>query len=431
MKLYAEIARALFNKFVLKKSNGMVVKEFAENGGVAYIKLAQILATQNINNLFSEEDRLVLSSICDNCKPISFRLIKKVLKREYGKELRKIFRKIDKKPLGSASVSQVHKAQLMNGDVVALKIKRQDIVCDIKKDINMMRKLVHKYGKLFGFLNFKGADLALDLYSTWILEEIDFDRERVNVKKYLEYAESVNGKVLDVCDLRVPKVYDEYSTSNIIVMEFVDGRTINSMKLTNENKSKIVNAINSYIKLNFWAMFNDRPICFHGDPHSGNLAIDDVGNLWFLDFGLIFMLSEDEAKLCRDYFLTIYNGDYEKLYSMLVIYGDLNDFQKKEFKKSVKEYVYLVRDKNVTHYFIDLIGICLSFDFVPPSFFVNMSKAFICIYGICNFSDNEVDAKKLLNEQVFLFMFKECVSDFISNFNRFNDYLTNFLREKF
>ena len=416
-------------KFIFSKNSGEVIKDFSSNMGIVYIKLAQILSTLNIGDYFTEEDRIKLSSICDNCKPISFRKIKKILRKEYGGNLNKIFKYIDKKPIGSASISQVHKAILFNGEEVAIKIKREDITYGMERDILKLKKLIHRYGKLFHFGNFKGAYKSLDLYLSWIMDEINFDKERENIKKYSKYLESVNGKVDGCLKLKCPKVYDEYSTSNIIVMEYVKHATINKMELNDSNKEKIVNALNSYIKCNFYAMFNDLPIAFHGDPHSGNLAIDDDGNLWFLDMGLLFILSSEESKLCREFFLTIYMGNYEKLYDMLIIYGNLSNAQKIKFKEDIKKYIDDVRNKNVTHYFIDLIGVCLKFEFVPPSFLFNMGKAFICVYGISNFSLNKVGARELLKDQVFLYMIKKGINNFndlfISSFDIINNLFNN------
>ena len=421
MKLYYELIKGIMGKFIFSKNSGEVIKDFSSNMGIVYIKLAQILSTLNIGDYFTEEDRIKLSSICDNCKPISFRKIKKILRKEYGGNLNKIFKYIDKKPIGSASISQVHKCILFNGEEVAIKIKREDITYGMERDILKLKKLIHRYGKLFHFGNFKGAYKSLDLYLSWIMDEINFDKERENIKKYSKYLESVNVKVDGCLKLKCPKVYDEYSTSNIIVMEYVKHATINKMELNDSNKEKIVNALNSYIKCNFYAMFNDLPIAFHGDPHSGNLAIDDDGNLWFLDMGLLFILSSEESKLCREFFLTIYMGNYEKLYDMLIIYGNLSNAQKIKFKEDIKKYIDDVRNKNVTHYFIDLIGVCLKFEFVPPSFLFNMGKAFICVYGISNFSLNKVGARELLKDQVFLYMIKKGINNFFGVINKLDE----------
>ena len=248
MKLYLEVLKLLFKKFVLRKNNGIVIKDFSEKMGIVYIKLAQILATQNFGNLFTEEDRKMLSSICDDCNPISYDEIEEVLKQEYGNNLNNIFSFIDKNPVGSASVSQVHRAVLKNGDEVAIKIKRKDITKTIEEDIRRIKKIIHRFGKIVKFNNFTGGDHALELYLGWIKQETDFKHEKENIKMYQNFANDVNGKVPGTKTIKVPKLYENYCTDNIIVMEFIKNKKINKMELTDENKNKITTAINIYIK---------------------------------------------------------------------------------------------------------------------------------------------------------------------------------------
>lgn len=379
--------------------------------GVVYIKLAQMLATQNFGNLFTENDRKMLSSICDDCNEIEYEEILKILKQEYGTDLENIFSFIEKKPIGSASVSQVHRAILKTGEEVAIKVKRKDITKTIDEDIKQIRKIVHKFGKFVNFSNFTGGDYALDLYLKWIEEETDFDHEKENIKLYQNFANNVNGKVNGTKQIKVPKLYEDYCTENVIVMEFIKDKTINSLELTFENKNKITNALNSYIKLSFYALFNDKQIVFHGDPHSGNICIDEDGNICFLDMGLLCALSDTDAKLCRKFFLTAYSGDYEKLYNMLVSYGSMSEEKKKSFKECCKKYCEEVRKKEVTYYFIDMINVCLNYEFVPPTFLFNMAKAFVCLNGISNFSNNECSARELLQEMTMEFLVKRSLKD--------------------
>ncbi len=206
-------------------------------------------------------------------------------------------------------------------------------------------------------------------------------------------------------------MYNEYCTDNVIVMEFIKTKTLNKTELTEENKKRIITALNSYIKSSFWAMFNDKQIVFHGDPHSGNICIDEDGNICFLDMGLLCVLSDSDAKLCRKFFLTAYSGNYEKLYDMLVIYGDMSEEKKASFKEDCKRYCRDVKEKDVTYYFIDMINVCLNYEFVPPNFLFSMAKAFICLNGISNFSENKFTAKELLQEQTIEFMVKRSLKD--------------------
>lgn len=411
MKLYLQIIKLLFNKFILRKNNGTVIKELASKMGIVYIKLAQMLATQNFGNLFTENDRQMLSSICDDCNPISYREVEKILKQEYGSYLDNIFTFIEEKPVGSASVSQVHRAILRTGEEVAIKIKRKDITKTIDNDIKRIRKIVHRFGRFVDFGNYTGGDYALDLYLKWIEQETDFRHEKENIKLYQNFADSVNGKVKDTKQIKVPKLYEEYCTDNVIVMEFIKTKTVNKMELTKENKEKIVTSLNSYIKSSFWALFNDKQIVFHGDPHSGNICIDEEGNICFLDMGLLCALNDNDAKLCRTFFLTVYAGNYEKLYNMLVAYGDMSEEKKKEFKEDCKKYCEEVKEKEVTFYFIDLVNVCLKYEFVPPDFLFSMAKAFVCLNGISNFSNNKWSARDLLQEQTVEFLLKRSLND--------------------
>lgn len=411
MRLYIEIFKLLVRKIVLRRTNGEVLRDFAKRMGIVYIKIAQMLAMQNFGALFTETDRQVLSSICDDCTPIAFDEIERILMREYGEEMRKIFRSIERKPVGSASVSQVHRATLCTGEQVAIKIKRPDVATMIKKDVERIRKLTHRFGWLVKFQNYTGSDRALDLYLEWIEQEIDFQHERENMHFYQEFANNVNGRIPGTKKIRIPKVYTEYCTENIIVMEFVEAQTINKMELIAENKRKVTEAMNNYIKLSFWAMLHDERVVFHGDPHAGNICIDENGDIWFLDMGLLYVMSREDTELCRNFFFAAYAGKRDKLYEMLVRYGDMDAKKQVEFREDCEKYCREVKKKEVTFYFVDMVNICLKYEFVSPDFLFNMAKAFVCLNGINKFVENEIVARDLLRDQVAEFMIKRSFED--------------------
>ena len=130
-----------------------------------------------------------------------------------------------------------------------------------------------------------------------------------------------------------------------------------------------------------------------------------------MDMGLLCELSDDDAKLCRKFFLTAYSGNYQKLYDMLVSYGDMSKEKKQSFKRDCKKYCDDIKKKEVTYYFIDMINICLNYEFVPPNFLFSMGKAFVCLNGISNFSNNKCTAKELLQAQTIEFLVKRSLKD--------------------
>lgn len=410
MKLYWQLIKALFRKFVLRRNTGAVIRDFAEKMGIVYIKLAQMLATQNYGKVFTEEDRRALASICDDCSSISYQEIEAILRAEYG-DFEEIFSSVDPEPVGAASVSQVHRGVLKSGEEVAIKVKRQDVTQAMETEIKRIKSLMHRFGWLFKFRNLTGGEHALDLYLEWIRQETDFNHEVSNIELYQEFAQNVNGRLSGAHRIKVPKVYKQYCTDNIVVMEFVKATTVNRLPLNPATKEKVRVAINDYLRLSFWAMFHDQQIIFHGDPHSGNICIDDDGDIWFLDMGLLCVMSSEDAKLCRTLFLAAYAGNAAKLFDLLVGYGEMNEEQQLKFKERCEVCCRQVRGKEVTYYFVDMINVCLEYEFVPPDFLFSMAKAFICLNGINKMTDNQCSAQELLQEQAVEFMLRRSLSD--------------------
>lgn len=217
MRLIKNGLLLLFNIIIRRKSRGESLRIFCSSMGLAYIKFAQILAMQNINGIFSEQDRQDTLSVCDSVNPIGRDEISELLLQAYNGDL-SFIKSFDWSPIGSASISQVHKAVLYNGDTVVIKIKRKDVYRTVVKDIKQIRILVKLFGCVFGFNNKSGSETGLYYFQKWLMEEMDFCHELRNIIRYSEFADSVNGKVPGCCEIKVPKVYPEYSNDCAIVM---------------------------------------------------------------------------------------------------------------------------------------------------------------------------------------------------------------------
>lgn len=411
MRLYFYGFIMLFQKFILRHNTGEVICRFALKMGVVYIKMAQILAMQNYGQIFTEADRQSLSKVCDDCKPISYRKIVKIIEHEYGCKITEKFRSIDAQPVGAASVSQVHRAVLLDGREVAIKVKRHDVARRVRHDVRQIQRLIHRFGKFTGFRNFLGSDQALMLWAEWIYQETDFRRERQNITEYQKFVDSVNGCVPHAVRLKVPAVFPELCTENLIVMEFVRDRTINQLPLNAENKPRIRDGLNDYLSLSFYALLHGMPVIFHGDPHGGNIYLDDAGNVGFLDLGLIFALDSEEVKFVREIFLNAYSGQADKVIATLLRTSDCAEFDHDQFTKDIHAEVARIQDVPVTQFFVEMVNIFVYYNISPPKIFFKMAKAFLALFGIGTFSENLSSTKQLLAAQVTEFYVERSLDD--------------------
>lgn len=401
----------LIERFILRRSTGQAICHFAERMGVVYIKFAQILAMQNVGQIFTEADRTELATICDHCNPIPFSNIKLQLESEYGRPLREIFQTIDESPLGSASISQVHRAVLIDGRVVAVKVKRADVVKRVQRDVRQAKRLIHRFGRFAKFRNFIGSDRALEYYADWIDQETDFEREQHNLECYQTFAKSVNGRVHGAKKIVTPHIYREFCTPNVIVMEYVDAPTLNQLPLTKANKSRITRAINDYLRLSFYALLSGMPVVFHGDPHGGNIYLDAAGNIGFLDMGLIFEFDGAETNFIQHLFLDSYTRRTDSLLDILLKESHFDELNTDQLSADVRAEVERFQEIPVAQFFVEMIGIFTKYDVAPPKILFKMAKAFLALFGISTFTGNTIATRDLLLEQVAEFYIRRTSED--------------------
>ncbi len=411
MRLYFYAAVMLVRKYVFRQSTGKVICSFAEKMGVVYIKIAQILAMQNIDGVFSEEDRQQLAQICDRCNPLPFSKMKHLLENEYHCRVEEKFQHIDPLPLGSASISQVHRAVLKTGEEVALKIKRPNVLRKTKRDIKQIRRFMHRFGRFVGFSNLLGGDEALENYLNWIMQEADFVHERQNIQNYQEFAENVNGKIAGAVQIKTPKLYQNLCTTNVIVMQYISTPTINKIPLTTQNKQRIARAENDYIRLSFYALLHNLPVVFHGDPHSGNIYIDEVGNIGFLDMGLVFQFDATEVELTRKLFLNSYIGKADRIVDWILSASTSSAVDRAKLTHEMEEKVSQLRNMPVAQFFVEMIGVFTQYNIAVPPFLFKMAKAFLALFGLGTITNNFADTKSLLADQVKEFYLSRTFED--------------------
>ena len=250
MKLIITCIKYFFIAILKRWSLGLYIRKVTESMSIAYIKLAQILSTRS--------DILSKRSINDNCKVLPYCKIEKILKSEYGNDFSKIFKEIDKNPIGSASISQVHRAKLYNGEIVAIKIKRHDVVENVDKDIKFMKNILKVLFLFSKKVRYLYKSNALDSYFDWIISEIDFENEIKNINNIFDHFNIINSNnnLKNCKNMMSIKCYNEFCTKNVIVMEYVGYKTLNQYDFSKKeiDRVKISIAVNSALRLYFFAL---------------------------------------------------------------------------------------------------------------------------------------------------------------------------------
>ncbi len=261
---------------------GFTPEEFRavlEDLGPSFVKIGQTLSTRSeiLPKAYCDE----LAKLQTECEPLSFESILAALDDIYGAKREEVFSDIDPTPLGSASLAQVHKARLANGDVVAVKIQRPGVKATMAQDIDIMRMVARQASRFMKdeqMLDLR--DVVEELWATF-LEETDFQREAANLEEFARLNK-------DVAFIDCPKVYPELCSEYVLVMEYIDGIPILAAdRLLAAGYD--VGEIGEKILDNYATQILDHGF-FHADPHPGNLLIRG-GKIVYIDLGNMGRLS--------------------------------------------------------------------------------------------------------------------------------------------
>ena len=243
------------------------------------IKMCQALATRS--DVFPPEFITHLKQCHDAVPPISFDIIRNVVERELGKSMDAVFSEFDEVPLASASLAQVHRAKLLDGRKVAVKVQYPDIEDIIFTDLANMRRVCRIY-EFFDRQPLALLPLLTEL-TTHIGFELDFVREASFGRRVRELFESDD-------QVKIPESYPEFTTRRVMVMELVGGikiTDVEKIKAAGLNPRDVVqDLMYVYVRMILSAGF------FQADPHPGNLFVTEDGKIVVLDFGLSKELPE-------------------------------------------------------------------------------------------------------------------------------------------
>lgn len=278
-ELYPEDKRPDFLKDADVESQDIYrrIRLAIEELGPTFIKLGQILSgRRDLLPVALIEELLFLT---DDVKPVDYSEVKTVVEETCG-EVGEFCIFVDPEPFAAASLSQVHRATLMDGSDVVFKIQRPGIRELIEVDLTILANLAQRAEESIPYLRPYNPVGVIEEFSQQMRKELDFVRDGKN-------AEIIANNLKNMTSVKIPKVYWEYTGPRLLVMEYVEGVRIDNvevLKETHDLKELANIGFEAYIQQIFTDGF------YHGDPHPGNIRVTDDGKIVFFDFGLVGVL---------------------------------------------------------------------------------------------------------------------------------------------
>ena len=287
------------------------LRAILEELGPTYVKLGQIMSLHSdvLPQRYCDE----LMKLTSEVTPMPFETVEEVINRSYREDWHNIFVSIERETLGSASIAQVHRARLLDGTDVIVKVERKGIYDIMARDIGLLKRAVNILPPVGGLKNVVDLEMVLDELWSTAQEEMDFLKEAANMEEFTRNNQGVRY-------IRCPKLYHEYTTSRVLVMEYIGGCPVDDKENLlaegydlGEIGRKLVN---NYIKQVMEDGF------FHADPHPGNVKVMD-GKIVWIDMGMMGRLSYRDRNLMAQAVRAIAVGDIAVLEATITELGEI------------------------------------------------------------------------------------------------------------
>ena len=239
-----------------------------------FMKIAQLISM--IPDALPIEYSNQLMQLQSHAPSMGESFVRRRMVNELGGNWQKFFLNFNTTASYAASLGQVHKAELKNGDIVACKLQYPDMESAVAADLNQFEiilNLFEKYNKAI-----KTKKIFSEIKDR-LVEEIDYENEIKNInifEKIFKFNKSVN----------IPKIYRSSSTKRLITMSWLEGQSLDNILLTSKNKKELSERIAINI-FNAWYMPFYKFCVIHGDPHFGNYTFKKNGDINLFDFGCV------------------------------------------------------------------------------------------------------------------------------------------------
>ncbi|HLM36378.1 MAG TPA: AarF/ABC1/UbiB kinase family protein [Gaiellaceae bacterium] len=269
---------------------GQHLREMLDELGPTFVKFGQLLSTRP--DIVPPDILVELQSLQDDVRPFPYEDVERVIGEDLGLSVEQLFTDFDPSPVAAASIGQVHRATLPNGNRVAVKVQRPNAPRQVEADLALLYQAARLVRERVRALDFIDARQLVDEFARSIRQELDYRLEGRN-------AEGFHHRFAGHPHVKIPRVYWGYTRTRVLTLELLEGMQLADLPLDAwemEERRRI-----AYLVTETWMTMIFRHGFFHGDPHPANIfVLGDGDQIGIVDFGQVGKLTdEDMSKLTR------------------------------------------------------------------------------------------------------------------------------------
>ena len=352
-----EIVAVLRDRELLQGVTPVKVRQVLEDLGPTFVKLGQIISMRP--DFLPNEYQAELTRLQSEVKPMDFSVVKEIVQREYNQSWDGIFASIDEHAMGSASIAQVHRASLLNGDRVVIKVQRPGIYEVMAKDIALLKKAISLLNLVRDSEGVVNLESIVDEMWEIAKQEMDFLLEADHIEEFAHLNK-------DDENILCPKVNRQLTTQRILVMECMDGIPLDDGEGL-QAACVDMERIGRLLGINYVKQMIDDGF-FHADPHPGNIWVKDGRIIW-LDLGMMGRLSVRDRNSFRHAIMALVTNDvygmkeavlalgmprgkvdhiqlYDDVAALMAQYGDL-DFEHLKAGEVARKILMVLKSNNI------------------------------------------------------------------------------------
>jgi len=360
-----------------RKTRSERLRLIIEDLGPTFIKFGQIVADRP--DIASEGLRMELKKLQSSARPMPDDIAIQIIENEIGASIHTVFSEFNEKHIASASIAQVYVATLHTGERVVLKVQRPNIRNKIRLDIKLLQIFAQKIQNQYPEISNFNLIRFIEDFGDIMLKELDFTNELSNMMRFTHMFKGDDR-------IYVPKVYSKYSTSKLLVMEFVEGEAPDN--LTNlvskgfDPKTIAENGINVILTMILKHGF------FHADPHSGNMFIRGNNQLVLIDFGMCASLKPKQIDGLIDFLIGFADNNPHKIAKALLKLTEVENFRDMEslefeIKELTLKYTYYSYDDvDISGLFTDTFKLLMKYGITIPSNLYMLLKTLVTIQKV-------------------------------------------------